>query len=581
MSSANLGPVSSSPASGQPWHPQPVVVLPYRLALESPNRSLVLAVDIESYDDDGFTWTRVASETFATSGSDDPAATVYDGRVASGMVVSRQINADPFGRFAGVAGRVFGNLPLVNADGDLDDLADRAVDGRRVVVRAGVADKDREGRRSIDLSTFGRILESRGDAWSHGRERLSLTLRDSLAQYRTALQRTRYAGTGGAEGGSAIAGKTKPLTWGRCNTTPTVLVDQGRQIYQVHDGEINAVDMVYDSGIALTMGSDLSGGYDALAAVSVPAGQVYTALDAGMFRLGSPPAGRVTADVKGGLLSSVLLYVEPWDDGDLWDDFGGWADVDEGPGYVETVGQIMLAALMTVGRFGLDVIDGSSLGELDRVQPAPIGIHIESAGNSPSLEEVLSDLALGVGAVIGPDRLGRTQALRIDEPRSTTPVVLDDSALIDLRRVDLAYGVPPTGWSLLCERNWTGAARSSDLAAGVSDARRAELLQDGLTAVVDEPERVIRHPTAKLAGTVRAHFAERADAETEAQRLLSLYQPGRMLLEATVKYLGTFTIGRTVRIIHSRYGLSAGRNFVIAGVREEYGVNRATLRLFG
>jgi hypothetical protein len=194
---------------------------------------------------------------------------------------------------------------------------------------------------------------------------------------------------------------------------------------------------------------------------------------------------------------------------------------------------------------------------------------------------VLDEIARGVGAVVGPDRLSRTQALRIEAPRSTTPVELDDDALIDLRRVDLSYGVPPLGWALLCERNWAGAARESDLAAGVSDARRALLLQDGLTAIAEEATRIVRHPTAKVAGPIDAHFAAVADAEAEAQRLLDLYAPGRLLLEATVKYLGAFTIGRTVRVTHGRYGLSAGRNFVVVGVREEYGVNRCTLRLFG
>lgn len=580
--SYGFGPASAAPASGLPWHPSLSVVLPYRLELESPVRALVLAVDVESYDDeDGLGWTYVASEAFTTGAGHEPASTAYEGRVAGGMIVNRQIGSDGFGRMAGVVGRVFGALPLVNSDGGLDALADRAVDGRRVVVRAGIATEDRDGRRSIDISTFGRLVETSGDTWGHGREQLTLTLRDSLARYRTAIQTVRYAGTGGAEGPATLVGKTKPLTWGRCRTVPAVLIDAGRQIYQLHDGAIHAVDAVYDRGIALEITADVAGGYSGLVADTVPAGEVHTALDAGLFRLGSPPAGAVTADLRGGLLNEVLLYAEPWDDGDLWDDFGGWADTAEGPGYVETVGQIMLAAMMQSSRFGLDQIDGTSLDELDRVQPAPIGIHIASAGESPSLETVLAELAIGVGAVVGPDRLGRTQALRIDGPRSTTPVVLDDDAVLDVRRVDLAYGVPPLGWSLLCRRNWAGAARDSDLAAGVSDERRAELLQAGFTAVFQEQARIVRHPTAKVAGLVPTHFAELTDAEAEAERLAELYAPGRILLEVVVKYLGSFTLGRTIEIRHGRYGLDEGRRFVVVGVREEYGVNRTTLRLFG
>lgn len=564
-----------------PWDAWPYEVKPYRLALQSPQRALVIVLEVQTYDDEtGLGWRYFASEGFATKSGDSPASTVYHGRLAAGMTVTRQVGSDTFGRFAGLVSRQYGNIDLMNNDGGLDDLAENAVDGRIVIIRAGVARKTAGGKRDVHFEDFGRIAEARGDSWTHDDARLSLAVRDSLANYRIALQSKRYAGTGGAEGGDDLTDRTKPLTWGQCSSVPATLVDAGRQIYQVHDGAIHAIDVVYDRGIALAAPATITGGYTALAALTPAAGEVIAAPGFGLFRLGSPAAGGVTVDMHGGLLETILLYRAIFADGALFTDQTAFVSTKAGPGYVATAGNILLALLMRTGRFGANVIDLDSLTELDRVQPAPIGIHF-ATGDESSLEEALRLVAEGVGAYVVPDRLGLTQAVRLEAPRSSTPVVLDAQSVLRLRRLDLPYGIPPIGWSVRAKPAWSGAARASDLAAGVPDDRRAYLLAGGQTAVAQDAARIVRHPTAKMAGEVQAHFWLAADATAEAARLRDLYAPGRIMLELTVKFIGEFVLGRTVTVVHNRHGLSAGREFVVVGVREEYGGNRAVLRLFG
>lgn len=585
-------PISWPPISGSVSWPAQTKVLPYKEALTSGTRGIIFAVEMDSFDDGtGLRTDYFASEAWTTEPGDVPADRSFDGRVVGGLSLSRQIGTNAFGAFAGLVGRSIGDIELHNADGGLDDLTDRAVDGRRVTIKSGIVVEDSNGRRRLrspsnpaaPYADFGLLVSSRGDSFSWAGSRVRLSMRDSLQEYRARLQTVVYAGTGGADGGETLTDKAKPLTWGRAFFVPATLIDAGRAIYQVHDGPISGIDAIYDRGVALDGGAVvIAGGYQALAATSAPLGGFAVAPDVGMFRLGSPAAGDILADVRGGLLTELLVDYVTWDDGTLFTDYTGWGDSTPGPGYVETAGQILLAILMRSGRFSLtDHVDWGSLEELHRTQPAPIGVHF-AAGSSTTIEQALSAVAISAGAWVGPDRLGKTQAQRLAAPRSSTPVVFDERAIIDVRRLDLPYNVPPRGWTIRYRKNWGGAKRAADIAGNVPDERRADLQAEGRLATAEDASRITRHPTTTLAGPVDGLYAEQSDALAEAARLRDLYSPGRMLIEVTVKLIGLAHLGRTVRVVWGRYGLDAGRNMVVVGVREEYGAgSRAVVRLFG
>jgi len=84
---------------------------------------------------------------------------------------------------------------------------------------------------------------------------------------------------------SAIVGKAKPLTYGQVRQRPAILVDPnapGALIYQIHDRALQAVQTVFDSGTALTLGTD------------------YTVdLARGYLSLLHSPAGAITVDAQG------------------------------------------------------------------------------------------------------------------------------------------------------------------------------------------------------------------------------------------------------------------------------------------
>lgn len=148
-----------------------------------------------------------------------------------------------------------------------------------------------------------------------------------------------YAGTGGAEGPAELKGVPKPIALGSPRFVPGVLINAALNIWQLHNGAIEGVPVVYDrlarySGGAFA-GNDAS--YAALAAATIAPGAWRSCLALGLVRFGAPPAVP-SFDVRG---SNAGSY--------------GWA---RRPGSV--IGRIAQLAGASTGQ-----IDATSLAALD------------------------------------------------------------------------------------------------------------------------------------------------------------------------------------------------------------------------
>ena len=148
-----------------------------------------------------------------------------------------------------------------------------------------------------------------------------------------------YAGTGGAEGPAELKGVPKPIALGSPRFVPGVLINAALNIWQLHNGAIEGVPVVYDrlarySGAAFA-GDDAS--YAALAAATIAPGAWRSCLALGLVRFGAPPAVP-SFDVRG---SNAGSY--------------GWA---RRPGSV--IGRIAQLAGASTGQ-----IDATSLAALD------------------------------------------------------------------------------------------------------------------------------------------------------------------------------------------------------------------------
>ena len=129
-----------------------------------------------------------------------------------------------------------------------------------------------------------------------------MRLKDKQQIFTLPALAVRYAGSNvlpdGLEGTSTdLKGKVKPRTFGAVFNVPPPLANTAKLTYEV--GPCQSISSVYDRGLALTPGADFA--TSALLQAASPAVSTYiTCLAEGYFRLGSTPAGQITADVAQG-----------------------------------------------------------------------------------------------------------------------------------------------------------------------------------------------------------------------------------------------------------------------------------------
>lgn len=577
------------------------IILPSLTDSARTTREIVMVAEVSTWgESDGTTIHYVGSHGLVTDALDLPAHTSIEGRLRQGRLITQSVPVQPWGMYGGSLSRDLGQIELINADGGLDALADRAVDGRQVVLKVGLVTEQGESyldiiRRVLSDDT-GRILtddagrallisettqlvravrrtmplyrnmyeglKAKADSWEFARGVLRLTLQDAAADLRAPIQSARYAGTGGAEGSEDLKDRTKPLAFGRVYQAEAVLIDAAQLIYQVCSLPIESVSAVYDRGVALTAGAVVTGDtYSTLVAASVSPGQYRVCRELGMIKLGSTPDSPVTVDLKGARLDTIAGPVEPWSDDTLFTDGTGWSASLTGPGYGETVADLIETILYLCAGWTLDRIDDSSFGDLRANLPYAAGIYI-NAGSSATIENVINEIAAGVGVAVGPDRLGRYRAVLIDTPLIGERASYTNRSIIEIERLSLPWRVPPREISVGYQRYWRTLG-PSEVAAAVDQDRREQLGLEFRVATVDASEVVTQHPTSRATVTIQTVLATREGALAVAARLKRIYAPGRMALTLGVKQLFDVELADTIEVVHDRYALDDGRKMVV------------------
>jgi hypothetical protein len=170
--------------------------------------------------------------------------------------------------------------------------------------------------------------------------------------FEASLLTLKYAGTGGAEGGDDLKDKVKPFCFGYARNVEPVMIDTVNYVFQVHGyGPIEGIPNVYEKAADFVENGGTNvgdyGSYAALVAADIPEGDYGTALAVGMFRLGAPPFGLITADVQG-------------------DNTGGWH---------RSTAEVILR-LCDIADVGAGRIDSVSLAALETAVPFPINDYL-------------------------------------------------------------------------------------------------------------------------------------------------------------------------------------------------------------
>lgn len=480
----------------------------------------------------------------------------YDPRI----VQPANLRRDAFGAgtTTGAVELGVGELVLANSDGALDFIADYGLDGRAFRVLRG-----------DDLaaySSFSVVFTGTMEQPTFSFDTVGIRLRDKLYTLDVPAQTSKYAGTnslpGGLEGDSDLKGRPKPRAYGVVRNAAPPCVNTSRLIYQVNDGAVASIT-AYDNGLALTAGAAYASQADMEA--TAPAGGQYRAwLAGGYFRLGSSPAGQITADVTVGATAAA-----------------------------RTGAQILNALATGPGALPVGDVSAADVTALDAATSAEIGLWIS---DEIDVRDAMAKVSDSVGAYFGFDRLGVLRMRRLEAPSGTAALVFrrlsngvaaepTTADIVDLERVptqDQGRGVPAYRVKLGYRRAWS--TQTDGLAGAVTAARR-EFLREPLRYVTSTDTAIqTKHLLARELNYDTLLDSETA-AQTEADRRLTLRKVRRDRLRLTARMdaglTTTIDLGSVVQVVLPRFGYSAGRLFTVIGIEADAARNLVILDLWG
>ena len=487
------------------------------------------------------------------------------------------------GKLRGASSVAAGAIVLSNADGALDSILPESFDGQQFLLY------------DIDPATLTvRTLLRRGyieqPTWDD--KSITFQVRDTLHALDVNLLTTKYAGTNalpaGIEGtADDIGGTPKPMLLGTCKNATPKQVNTSKKIYQI-DGvrglKAGYTLAVYDKRAVVTQ--DGAGDYTSQADMennaNIPAVGQYRVWPAGgCFRINFTPAGALTCDVTnpadkrtGGVAAlKDVLYT-------LNGDILGSRSPDQSLGFLPA-------------------------GQLYANNP-DVGIYVDDSRTALS---AVQELMTSAGAFVVSDfPLDYTyagnvlNASQLYEPTSTphylAPLELNESRIVpdSLRLVppsESDRGLPVWRVNVQYAKNWTPMTEN-DL-AGVAAADVAYFTQEYRTAKAEDASVKTDWPAA-LELTVTTLIVDEADAVAEANRLLDLFGVPRQRFAVRVPLLviltqaktsgGTlypdaFGIGAPITLKLPRFGLDAGKRFVVTEMRQDYEGEVVDLILWG
>jgi hypothetical protein len=461
-----------------------------------------------------------SSNGFISAAADTPPHRHYDGRIKDDVHVIRRILDQDEG-FGGLV-RVFAEVALTNADGGLDLLqSEYALDGRgcRLLI----------GHPSAAKSTFDTVFTGYVVTAPVNSKELRVSMSDAGARLELPVNRNAYAGTGTLEGGNDLKGKPKPKCWGSVQNVPAPLVNGTLLIFQAHDGSLSGVPAVYDRGIALTPGADYAT-QDDLINIAPSAGQYRVYKAGGYFRLGSTPSGLVTADVLGD---------------------------NSGSGYINKTADIVSRVLVDQAAFdSATEFNTATFTQLNVDAPAEVGVW--TGVEVLSIGAVLNRLLVGVGAYGGFNRSGLFTVAVIKAPDGTSVKSFTREHIYNLEREPLPGAVEPVVWRarVAWQHNY---AVQNDLASGATAARRAFASQQVRLAERSDVTVRSKRTLAREYGPTGNLYAQQADADTEAVRLMALWSVPRGMyrLELPPEALSV-DLADAIDVTHPRFGFTDG-----------------------
>ena len=490
---------------------------------------------------------------FISAAGDTPALTWYEPRITQPAWMKR----DAFGgyRVTGRSSVQYGDLVLANPDGALDYMDDYEFDGRAITIKVGILNRP-------GTPTWTTVLTGTIEQATFGWNTITIRIRDRQIELDSPLQVTKYAGTNsgsplaGIEGAADILGKPKPKTYGQVFNISPVQVNTDKLIYQAHDGAVASIDAVYDRGLALTIGTAYTNQSDM--ETNAPAAGYYRVWAAGgCFRItpvtGTTPAGLITADVTQGTNAAA-----------------------------RTCAQLVKTIVTGPGAIAAGDITSGDITTLDSANSSVLGVY---AANEVTISSQLDLLCASVGAYWGFDQLGKFRVRRLDAPSGSPDLTITTTEIISIERVpskDQNRGVPSQRVNVTYKPNYT--IQETDVSSTVTNARKAYICAGGMMTTAYDSGILTTHPLPKQTN-IDTQLVAKAAADTEAARLLTLFGVRRDMFDVAIMLDGSvgvsLDIGSLVMVQVNRYGMNAGRLFVVIGLMPDLRRNRIDMTIWG
>lgn len=435
-----------------------------------------------------------------------------------------------------------GAVRISNSDGAIDGWLDWNWDGRVVELYRTDLPSPRY------LSDFTLITRRTVDDIVPGDE-IELVLTDAQARFSAPARRGTFAGTGGIEGTASLKGRAKPFCLGRVRRIEPVLIDAEANIYMIDPAGIHALPAADDGGAPFTIGHDLAD-YAELKALDMTSLDLVTAKAAGLVRLSEKPSYRFRVTAEGVAPGGTWIY---------------------------KAGDLVKHAAQAFAGLVDGEIDASSIAALNSLQPGVLGYWYDGAAELTA-EALIDRIMDGIGGFWGVSTAGLLQVGRYDLPAAIASATIRRRDMIDLtpqqaprrvKRVRLSYR---PGLALT----------EQEIAGGISATDRELATQDREWTA----EAVSTTTTAQslLAVTLEKDtlFDAVADAEAERDRLLALLSVRRQPFDIVVPLSARFesiSIGATIEIFDTRFGLAGGRRVVVLRRVADTGANIPTLTL--
>lgn len=276
------------------------------------------------------------------------------------------------------------------------------------------------------------------------------------------------------EGEEDLAGKKKPMIFGRVLNAPGILVNSSKNIYAFSydaDGNRRAlqkINRVCDKGTDILIQADFIDSATLMSFIPDP-GYCATCLAEGLIRFGTIPQGDVTADIDESTIS-------------------------------ESSAPKVIARLLTVVlgyQPGIDFNQGD-LDALHAINPAVVGVYLTG---DEAIQDVVVLLTTSIGAWGCPDTRGLFRFGRIDLPSlyDSVATFTNDNILEDsLNRVqfgDENRGIPPQQVTIRHSKAWAVLGKGQTLES-VDAYIRTFMANEYRESFANDPDILKVHPSA-------------------------------------------------------------------------------------